>query len=96
LEGDTPQTATQDYQAPPKAMKGRKLQIENFQEQVIKQFLNCDVLEITYEEITNGSESVSTMPVRAAESICSFLGVELVPLTTRMVKVAPQNVRVYD
>jgi len=96
LKGETPQTHTQDYHAPPRALEGRKIQIEKQRDLVLKLLKGSDVLEITYEEITNGGDSVSSMPVRPAEKICSFLGVELNRLTTRMVKVAPQVVRVSE
>ena len=74
-------------------MKGRKFQIEQLRKRAAYQLQKSDVLDITYEEITDGNESVSAMPARAAEKICSFLGVEAAPLTTRMVKVAPNQVR---
>jgi len=93
LEGMQWQLPTQDFEAPPATMDKLKWQIKKLKRRVKYQLSKVDVLEITYEQISNGSESVKIMPHQAAEAVCSFLQVERADLRTTMIKIAPQKVR---
>lgn len=44
----------------------------------------------TYEALTE-NQNVDQLPEWAAQQICSFLGLEVLPLTTTMVKMSPAN-----
>ena len=94
FNGDRPQPAVQEFIAPERAMKGRIVQIKKQRKKMKEQLQDSDVLEINYREMTDGSKSVSVMPRLPANRICRFLGVDLAELSTRMVKIAPQVVRV--
>jgi len=58
-----------------------------FQKQVTR--ADLDVLELSYEEITDGGQATETVPLEAAEQICDFLGVDQAPLPAVTKKATP-------
>jgi hypothetical protein len=52
------------------------------------------VLDLRYEHMTRGNQSVSEMPPYMSEIIARFLGVEPLKMTTGMIKIAPDEVKV--
>jgi hypothetical protein len=94
LNGDSKQKRVQDFEAPSKSMRTRSWQIKKQRSRVSYKLRKLDVHKIRYEEMTEDSNSVSVMPPEIADRLCEFLGVKPAPLTTKLVKIAPQNVRV--
>jgi len=96
LKGMAYQDATQEYEAPArifKRVKNRIIQQRRQTENMLRNIQGRYKLEVSYEGITNGSSDTSVMPDKQARRICDFLQVNQAELTTPLIKIAPQEVK---
>jgi len=99
LKGMAYQDATQEYEAPTrifKRVKNRIIQQRRQTENMLRNVQGRYKLEVSYEGITNGSSDTSVMPDKQAQRICDFLQVNQAELTTPLIKIAPQEVKLIN
>lgn len=94
--GQKRQEATIAFRAGKQEMEAVKKHIVANRQSVIQKLIarKIEVLDIRYENLTQGNKSVSKMPDYMNKIITDFLGVKLFEFTTDMIKVAPDEIKI--
>lgn len=94
--GQQRQRTTKNFRASKHAMDNRKKEIIASRHRAIQELIDrkVEVLDIRYENLTQGNKSVSKMPDYMNKIITDFLGVKPFKFTTDMVKVAADEIKI--
>lgn len=94
--GQQRQKTTLRFRASKKVLSVRKTEIIASRHRAIQELIDrkIPVLDIRYENLTQGNKSVSKMPEYMSKIIADFLEVKPWDLTSDMIKVAPDDIKI--